>query len=75
MLHGLYAIALCSAPNCDDAPGYDIGLKYGQSGLCAKQAAREQDPTKLLALTQEINRLLEEKDNRLEKLRLEPPKF
>src|SRR5260370_18384954 len=36
--------------------------------LC-EQAAREQDPTKLLALTQEINRLLEEKDNRLEKLR------
>lgn len=33
--------------------------------LCAL-AAKEQDPTKLLALTQEINRLLDEKDRRLQ---------
>lgn len=32
--------------------------------LCAL-AAKEQDPTKLLALTQEINRLWDEKDRRL----------
>lgn len=32
--------------------------------LC-RQAAVEQDPNKLLALTKEINRLLEEKDARL----------
>ncbi|HLO31410.1 MAG TPA: hypothetical protein VK249_19825 [Anaerolineales bacterium] len=32
--------------------------------LCAL-AAKEQDPKKLLALTQEIARLLEEKDQRL----------
>ena len=32
--------------------------------LCS-QAAVEQDPDKLLVLVQEINRLLEEKENRL----------
>jgi hypothetical protein len=36
--------------------------------LCA-QAAEEQDPEKLLELVKEINRLLEEKEKRLAKLR------
>jgi hypothetical protein len=39
--------------------------------LC-EQAAVEQDPEKLLQLTQEINRLLSEKEERLKKLRLKP---
>ena len=48
----------------------------GQTGerwrqLC-EQAAVEQDPEKLLQLTQEINRLLEEKEERLKNLRLTP---
>jgi hypothetical protein len=48
----------------------------GQTGelwkeLCA-QAAVEQDPDKLLALTAEINRLLDEKEERLKALRLRP---
>lgn len=34
--------------------------------LC-KQAAAEQDPHRLLLLVEEINRLLEEKENRLKK--------
>jgi hypothetical protein len=37
--------------------------------LCAL-AAEEQDPEKLLALTMEINRLLEEKENRLKQKRV-----
>ena len=46
----------------------------GQTGelwrqLC-EQAAVEQDPRKLLELTQEINRLLTEKEERLKNLRL-----
>ncbi len=36
--------------------------------LCA-QAADEQDPQKLLALVEEINRLLEQKQDRLNKNR------
>lgn len=41
-----------------------------------EQAANEQDPTKLLALTQEIIRLLDEKDARLKKLHSsDPPKL
>jgi hypothetical protein len=36
--------------------------------LCA-QAAKEQDPEKLLALTLEINRLLEEKEDRVKAAR------
>jgi hypothetical protein len=48
----------------------------GQTGerwrqLC-EQAAVEQDPEKLLKLTQEINRLLEEKEERLKNLRQTP---
>ena len=35
----------------------------------AQLAAVEQDPKKLLALTQEINRLLEEKEDRLKQSR------
>jgi hypothetical protein len=38
--------------------------------LCA-QAAKEQDPNKLMELVREINRLLEEKERRL---RISPPK-
>jgi hypothetical protein len=39
--------------------------------LC-EQAAVEQDSEKLLELTQEINRLLHEKEERLKTLRLKP---
>ena len=39
--------------------------------LC-QQAAVEQDPEKLLALAEEINRLLNEKEARLKNLRLKP---
>ena len=39
--------------------------------LC-EQAAVEQDPERLLQLTQEINRLLNEKEERLKNLRLKP---
>jgi hypothetical protein len=39
--------------------------------LC-EQAAVEQDPDKLIALTQEINRLLTDKEERLKNLRLKP---
>ena len=39
--------------------------------LCA-QAADEQDPEKLLDLVKEINRLLEEKEQRLARLRKPP---
>ena len=37
-----------------------------------EQAAMEEDAEKLLELTQEINRLLEEKETRLQKLRQGP---
>jgi hypothetical protein len=40
--------------------------------LC-EQAAVEQDPTRLLELTREINRLLEEKEQRLLKSRTPEP--
>lgn len=36
--------------------------------LC-QEAAIEQDPDRLMALTREINRLLDEKEERLQKLR------
>ena len=39
--------------------------------LC-EQAAVEQDSEKLLQLTREINRLLNEKDERLKNMRLKP---
>ena len=39
--------------------------------LCA-QAAVEQDPRRLLELITEINRLLEEKEQRLQRLRRSP---
>lgn len=38
--------------------------------LCAK-AAEEQDPAKLLKLVEEINRLLGEKESRLQRQRLD----
>jgi hypothetical protein len=41
--------------------------------LC-EQAAVEQDSKKLVALTQEINRLLREKQDRLDNARKTPPK-
>lgn len=37
--------------------------------LLCEQAAKEQDADKLFALTQEINRLLEEKESRLKAAR------
>ena len=37
---------------------------------CCEQAAIEEDAEKLLELTREINRLLEEKEARLQRLRL-----
>jgi hypothetical protein len=40
--------------------------------LCAK-AAEEQDPHKLLELITEINRMLEEKENRLIRKQKPPP--
>lgn len=39
--------------------------------LC-EQAAVEQDPEKMLSLINEINRLLSEKEERLQNLRLQP---
>ena len=39
--------------------------------LC-EMAVKEQDPDKLLALTQEINRLLEDKEGRLKRARQRP---
>jgi len=39
--------------------------------LC-ELAAKEQDPDKLFALTQEINRLLEEREARLKEARKQP---
>lgn len=44
-------------------------VKEAWMQLC-ELAANEQDPEKLLALVKEINRLLEEKERRLE---LKPP--
>jgi len=43
-------------------------IKDTVDGLC-EQAAVEQDPAKLLILSQEINRLLQAKEDRLTKLR------
>jgi hypothetical protein len=45
-----------------------LEMKERWQELCA-QAAKEQDPGKLLALTQEINRLLEEKEDRMKAAR------
>jgi hypothetical protein len=50
----------------------ETGERWKQ--LC-EQAAVEQDLEKLLQLTQEINRLLNEKEERLENLRLKPDEF
>ena len=47
----------------------ETGERWKQ--LC-EQAAAEQDSEKLLQLTQEINRLLHEKEQRLKNLRLKP---
>ena len=44
--------------------------KFNQ--LC-RQAAAEEDPAKLIVLVQEINRLLEEKAQRLKDQRSHPP--
>jgi len=40
--------------------------------LC-EQAAKEQDPQKLLVLIGEINRLLQEKEERVKRMRAEEP--
>ena len=40
--------------------------------LLCEQAAVEQDPEKMLTLISEINRLLSEKERRLQNLRLHP---
>ena len=42
--------------------------------LLCEQAATEQDPTKLMALIEEVNRLLESEENRRREVRGTPPK-
>ena len=42
-----------------------IGEKAERWRTLCEQAAKEQDPEKLLELVQEINRMLEEKEQRL----------
>ena len=41
--------------------------------LLCEQAATEQDPTKLMALIEEVNRLLESEENRRREARRTPP--
>ena len=48
------------------------GEKKEQWRRLCEQAAIEQDSEKLLQLTEEINRLLNEKEERLKSLRLKP---
>jgi len=63
-------------PTLNTLSCYDPGRMKGEKKelwmrLC-EQAAVEQDPERLLQLTQEINRLLNEKEERLKNLRLKP---
>ena len=65
-----------SAPLCDKnnyplEKGVCLENREKWMELC-EQASKEQDPEKLLALVQEINRLLETKQERLNKQK--PPK-
>ena len=48
-------------------------VKEDWMNLC-EQAAVEQDPEKLMALVYEINRMLEEKEDRLKNQRITRPK-